>query len=83
MVLQLKALGIQNVLSFPFVDPPPRAAVLRAHELLLALGALDRSGRLTAGVGSRMAELPVEPMYAKCLVSAEGMGTGIKGRSVI
>ena len=42
MALQLKALGVDNVLQFPFMDAPPVVAVVRALELLLALGALDK-----------------------------------------
>ena len=34
VVLQLKAMGIEDVLGFDFMDPPPTAALLRAHELL-------------------------------------------------
>ena len=39
VVLQLKALGVPDVLAFDFLDPPPRAAVVRSLELLFALGA--------------------------------------------
>ena len=42
VVLQLKALGVDDILAFEFIDPPPRAAVLRALEMLFALGALAR-----------------------------------------
>ena len=49
--LQLKALGVQDVLGFDFMDPPPRAALLRSLELLLALGALDSRGELTKPTG--------------------------------
>ena len=48
VVLQLKALGVDNVLQFPFMDAPPVVAVVRALELLLALGALDREVRPAA-----------------------------------
>ena len=65
VVLQLKALGIDDVLSFPLLDPPPRAALLRSLELLYALGALDDSGKLT-GVGTSMARFPLEPMVRLC-----------------
>lgn len=51
--LQLKALGIRDVLGFDFMDPPPRPALLRSLELLLALGALDpRTGDLTQPTGA-------------------------------
>lgn len=49
----MKALGIQDVLGFDFMDPPPRAALLRSLELLLALGALDSRGDLTKPTGGR------------------------------
>lgn len=29
VVLQLKAMGISDVLGFDFLDPPPRAAIIR------------------------------------------------------
>ena len=61
VVLQLKALGVGDVLEFPLLDPPPRAALLRSLELLYALGALDDSGALTP-VGTSMARFPLEPM---------------------
>ena len=47
MALQLKALGVDDPLSFPLMDRPPRDALMRALETLLALGALDKRGRLT------------------------------------
>jgi HrpA-like RNA helicase len=64
--LQLKALGIDDVLGFDFMDPPPRAALLRSLELLLALGALDPRGHLTkptggwGGCGRRRGRLVLE-----------------------
>jgi HrpA-like RNA helicase len=33
-VLQLKALGVPDVLGFDFLDPPPQPALLRSLELL-------------------------------------------------
>lgn len=33
-VLQLKALGVADVLGFDFLDPPPQFALLRSLELL-------------------------------------------------
>lgn len=53
------------MLGFEFMDPPPRASVLRALELLLALGAVGKDGVLTRPLGGSMARLPVEPMFAK------------------
>ena len=44
-VLQLKSLGIDNILNFNFLSPPPAEAMIRALELLYALGALDDDAR--------------------------------------
>lgn len=43
-VLMLKALGINNLLGFDFMDPPPVQAMVAAMENLYALGALDDEG---------------------------------------
>lgn len=72
VVLQLKALGIDNIVRFNFLTPPPSSLVVRALELLYSLGALDDYAKLTKPLGTRMAELAVEPMMAKVLLSAPG-----------
>lgn len=73
-ILQLKALGIDNVVRFDFLSPPPSQLVAKALELLYSLGALDDYAKLTRPLGFRMAELAVEPMMAKVLLSAESFG---------
>lgn len=70
VVLQLKALGIDNIVRFDFITSPPAELVIRALELLYSLGALDTYAKLTKPLGTRMAELAVEPMMAKTLLSA-------------
>ena len=69
VVLQLKAIGISNLLKFDFLDPPPRAHLDAAARQLLLLGAIDRAGQLTE-LGRTMAEFPMEPSLAKCLAMA-------------
>lgn len=44
VVLQLLALGVKDVVRFDFVDPPPPLSLLRALELLCALGAVGADG---------------------------------------
>jgi len=74
VVLQLKALGVDDIVGFDFMDPPPQAALLRALELLLALGALRASDGSLSELGKRMARLPVDPMFAKVLLMSGEMG---------
>lgn len=69
-ILQLKALGIDNIVRFNFISAPPSQLVSRALDLLHSIGALDDYAKLTRPLGTRMAELSVEPMMAKVLLSA-------------
>lgn len=70
VVLQLAAVGVTDVLGFDFVDPPPRASLLRAVELLLALGALDAATGALTPRGAALARLPVDPPHARVLLAA-------------
>lgn len=75
VILQLKALGIDNVVRFDFLTPPPAELMVRATELLYSLGAIDDYAKLTRPLGVHMAELAgLEPMMAKTLLSAPDFG---------
>ena len=63
-LLQLKALGIDNLAKFDFMSPPPSEMMIRALEFLFCLKAIDEEGRLTRPMGARMAEVPLDPMMA-------------------
>lgn len=46
-MLLLKSLGINDLIHFDFMDPPPAEALILALEQLYALGALNHLGELT------------------------------------
>merc|ERR1712227_301417 len=70
-VLQLKKLGIDDLVHFDFMDPPAPETLMRALELLNYLAALDDDGNLTE-LGSMMAEFPLDPQLSKmCIASCE------------
>ncbi|XP_041476323.1 putative pre-mRNA-splicing factor ATP-dependent RNA helicase PRP1 [Lytechinus variegatus] len=69
VVLQLKKLGIDDLVHFDFMDPPAPETLMRALELLNYLGALDDSGDLTR-LGSMMAEFPLDPQLAKMVIAS-------------
>ncbi|TKR77701.1 hypothetical protein L596_018623 [Steinernema carpocapsae] len=69
VVLQLKKLGIDDLVHFDFMDPPAPETLMRALELLNYLGAIDDDGELT-DLGSLMAELPLDPQLAKMLIAS-------------
>ncbi|RFU26861.1 hypothetical protein B7463_g9479, partial [Scytalidium lignicola] len=68
-ILILKAMGINDLLHFDFMDPPPTNTMLTALEELYALSALDDEGLLTR-LGRKMADFPMEPALAKVLIAA-------------
>lgn len=71
--LNMKAMGINDLLSFDFMDPPPPQALISAMEQLYSLGALDEEGLLTK-LGRKMAEFPLEPPLSKMLLASVDLG---------
>ena len=63
-ILQLKSLGIDDLMKFEWVSAPPAESVLRALEGLVAAGMIGEDGRLTA-IGEHVAECPVEVGIAR------------------
>jgi len=73
VVLLLKSLGIDNLLTFDFMDPPPQENLLNSMYQLWFLGALDNTGTLTP-LGRKMVEFPLDPTLAKMLIFSEELG---------
>ena len=82
VVLQLKAMGINNLLGFDFMDPPPVQTMIGAMESLFALGALDNEGLLTR-LGRKMAEFPLEPQLAKILIVSANIGCSAEVLTIV
>lgn len=72
-VLTMKAMGINDMLGFDFMDPPPAATLVTALEQLYNLGALDEEGLLTR-LGRKMAEFPLDPPLSKALIASVDLG---------
>lgn len=81
-VLQLKAMGINDLLSFDFMDAPPAEALVMALEMLHSLGSLDDEGLLTR-IGRRMAEFPLEPRLCKMLLQSTLVGCSDEALTVV
>ena len=58
-MLQLKALGIDNILGFDWLASPSSEAMIRALEVLYSLGVLDSDAKLTSPDGFQVAEIPL------------------------
>ncbi|GFY44176.1 probable ATP-dependent RNA helicase DHX37 [Trichonephila inaurata madagascariensis] len=82
VLLQMKALGIDRVVEFPFPSPPDQEALKAAERRLVILGALqdlqkgarykdlakwEFSAKVTP-LGKAMSRFPLSPRYAKMLL---------------
>jgi ATP-dependent RNA helicase DHX37/DHR1 len=67
VALQMKAMGIHNILNFPFPTPPPRENLKKGLNLLHYLEALDDKEALTDH-GKAMSLFPLSPRYARMLI---------------
>ncbi|CAN1314135.1 Pre-mRNA-splicing factor ATP-dependent RNA helicase DEAH10 [Linum perenne] len=70
VILQLKALGVDDIFGFDFIEKPSRAAIIKSLEHLFLLGALTDECKLADPVGHQMARLPLDPIYSKALILA-------------
>lgn len=73
VILQMQALGLGEVISFPFLDPPDQRQINDGYKLLEELGAVTPDRRLTA-TGRQMARLPVDPRLARILLAGAAQG---------
>lgn len=72
-MLDLALWGVGDASALRFLDPPPRPAMAEARRLLVALGALDGKGRVTAH-GRALARLPLSPRLGHMLLRAAAEG---------
>ncbi|KAH8601438.1 P-loop containing nucleoside triphosphate hydrolase protein [Bisporella sp. PMI_857] len=68
-VLELKKLGIDDLVHFDLMDPPAPETLMRALEELNYLACLDDDGNLTA-LGKLASEFPLDPTLAVMLISS-------------
>ncbi|KAK9476447.1 P-loop containing nucleoside triphosphate hydrolase protein [Lipomyces japonicus] len=81
-ILMLKAMGINDLLHFDFMDPPPTNTMLSALEELYALSAVDDEGLLTR-LGRKMADFPMDPGLAKVLIQSVDMAASEEILSIV
>ncbi|WP_414598236.1 ATP-dependent RNA helicase HrpA [Achromobacter sp. F4_2707] len=69
VILRMKALKLDDIEAFPFVDAPAGRAVADGYQQLQELGALDENNVLTA-IGREQARLPVDPRVGRMILAA-------------
>ncbi|MDH5371599.1 MAG: ATP-dependent RNA helicase HrpA, partial [Acidimicrobiia bacterium] len=75
VILQMVALGLGDIESFPFLDPPDRRTIRDGIALLEELGAVDptgqNTGRWLTKLGRQLAKLPVDLRLARMIIAAD------------
>lgn len=77
-VLELKRLGIEDLLRFPWFETPGESALQAAQSLLFRLGALAADGRLT-DLGGLLADWPAHPRLVKLAIESATKGVRAEG----
>lgn len=70
LVLTLKSHGVDDVLRFPLLTPPPRKSLEAALLHLLSLDALNEDSGGITDMGRKMALLPLKPELARILLAS-------------
>ena len=68
VLLQTMVLRLDDMSTFPFIEPPGDHAVREAERLLDELGALE-DGKLTR-LGRQIARIPIDPRFARILIES-------------
>lgn len=70
VILRMKAFRLGDIETFPFVNPPPPAAIDGGYKLLQELGALDDKRQLTE-LGESLSRLPIDPTLGRMLLQSQ------------
>jgi ATP-dependent RNA helicase DHX33 len=72
VILQLLAIGVQDVLNFDFMDKPNKEALAAAINELELLGAVVKSTEFyeLTDLGRKMSQFPLDPKFSRCLLAA-------------
>ncbi len=73
VILRMLSIGLGDIETFPFIEPPDPRAVADGWQQLAELGAVDAHRKLTA-IGKQMARLPVDVKLSRMLIAAQKHG---------
>jgi ATP-dependent helicase HrpB len=70
-VIELASAGHSNYEEINWLTPPPKAHYDSTQDLLVKIGMLEKSGKITA-LGKQASTLPIHPRLAKMMLAANG-----------
>eukprot|EP00667_Euglena_gracilis_P000188 EG_transcript_188 len=75
-ILQLKAHGVEDVMAFDFLEPPPPAALMKATKNLRCLGCVEGPGDALTKEGRITAQLSMDPRLCRMIFKGNQLGVG-------
>ncbi|HQG70101.1 MAG TPA: ATP-dependent RNA helicase HrpA, partial [Rhodoglobus sp.] len=73
VILQMISLGLGDIASFPFLQPPDSRGIKDGLDLLKELGAVEEM-RITR-IGKQLTQLPLDPRLARMVIESKQHGT--------
>ena len=70
VMLQMAYLGLPDIRTFPFIDPPAGQLIREGFRTLCDIRAVNDAGRITAD-GRLLARLPIDPHLGRMLLAAK------------
>ncbi|XP_033112480.1 probable ATP-dependent RNA helicase DHX40 [Anneissia japonica] len=73
VVLNLKCMGVHDIINFPYLDAPEERMLLEALRELYYFGAIDKEGHIT-DLGHLIVDYPLPPFLARAVINSGAMG---------
>lgn len=70
MILNLKALRVNNIFDFDFLSPPTQYQFEESLTILYSLQAIDAQGNLTMPIGEQLSQLTIDPKLGVALLKS-------------
>ena len=71
LVLRLKSLGIEDVISFPYISRPSEEGLRQSIKLMTLLNCLNGKTEEITEIGRMLVKIPIEPFLSRAII--EGM----------
>ncbi|MDF2442509.1 MAG: ATP-dependent helicase HrpA, partial [Subtercola sp.] len=94
VILQMISLGLGDIASFPFLQPPDSRGIKDGLDLLSELGAINAPGASSnrpgvpvvptlSRVGRDLSRMPIEPRFARMVIESKNHGTSREVMAIV
>jgi len=82
VILQMISLGLGDIASFPFLQPPDSRGIKDGLDLLHELNAVTKDNQITR-IGKQLSQLPIDPRLARMVVESKQHGTSREVMAIV